>query len=399
MDSTTPHKSAKPIIPLARPMLPQLEEYARKLGRLWQTGQITNAGYVREFEEKATDFLQSEDCVAMASCTVGLALTLKALGLTGKVIIPSFTFFATAHALQWSGLEPVFADIDPGSWNLDVAAVETLLRQDEGITGIMGVHVFGNPCDVNALEELAGKYAKALLFDAAHAFGSEVNGRRIGSFGEVEVFSLSPTKPVVAGEGGLASVRDERLSRLLRCARDYGNEGDYDPTFIGLNGRMSELHAALALGSLGMLEENVRDRNRIASRYRANLSGLAGLAFQTIASDATSTFKDLTVFVHKTDYGMDRDALAWFLQENGIETRKYYFPPVHRIKAYWDRFGAQYDEMLPATNRVSRGVLSLPIWSRMGFAEVDRVCEVIAEAHERAEEIEAAFMGDQRLGK
>lgn len=379
-------------IPFARPTLPDLAEYEQKLVRLWETRQVTNAAFVETLEKNCAKYLGVPHCVAFGSCTSGLVLALKALGLSGKVVLPSFTFFATGHAVLWNGLEPVFADIDPDTWNLDPASTEYLLSEHEDINAILCVHVFGNPCDVEALEKLSERYSARLIFDAAHAMGSELQGRKVGSFGDVEVFSFSPTKPLVAGEGGLASTSDAQLARILRFARDYGNEGDYDPAFVGLNARLSELHAALALGSLEQLEENVRARNMLAQRYRDNLKPVEGISFQEVSMYARSTYKDVTILVDQESFGVGRDALAWHLSREGIDTRKYYFPATHRTKAYWDRWGVLYDDMLPVTNRICQKVLSLPIWSHMEISVVDRVCEAILSAYARAEEIEAAFV-------
>ena len=288
-------------------------------------------------------------------------------------------------------MDPVFADIDRQTWNLAPESVKEVLKRSPNVSAIMGVHIFGNPCQVEEMEALAREYEIKLIFDAAHALGSERNGMNIGAFGDVEVFSLSPTKPVVAGEGGIISTKNEKLADILRYARDYGNKGDYNPEFIGLNARLSELHAALALGSLEMLEMNITRRNEIASRYICNLSSIPGVSFQKIEKNDRSTFKDFTILVDGASFGVSRDILAWWLGRLGIATRKYYFPPVHKVKAYWDRWGVHNDAELANTNIVSERVLSLPIWSHMETDIVDRVCEAVATAHRDAEEIGTIF--------
>ncbi len=376
-------------IPITRPTLPPLENYTQALANIWASGQITNGTCVRELEARVAAYLGSSRCVAMANCTGGLILALKALNLHGAVICPSFTFFATAHTLLWNGLEPVFADVDAESWNLDPASVEAILEERSDISAILGVHIFGNPCEVERLTALAEKFRVRLVFDAAHAMGSEIDGRKVGCFGDVEVFSLSPTKPLVAAEGGVASTGRSDLAEILDYARDYGNRGDYDPAFVGLNSRMSELHAVLGLAGLELLEGNIERRNQLAARYRANLVSAAGIRFQAVRETARSTYKDLTVSIHTEEFGVDRDVLAWHLGNEGIDTRKYYFPAVHRSKAYWDRWGRACDGSLPVTNELSRQVLSLPLWSHMEIAVVDRVCEAVQAVRKdpaRAEE-------------
>ena len=378
-------------IPITKPTLPPLEEYQLRLEQLWKTGQVTNGPLVRETEALLGDYIGNVHCVAMANCTIGLVLAIKALGLKGAAVLPSFTFFATAHSLIWNGLEPVFADIDEQTWNLSPASVKEILEKRSDVSAILGVHLFGNPCQVEELEAIARQYDIKLLFDSAHALGSESNGQKIGAFGDIEVFSLSPTKPVVAAEGGVASTSHEELAEVLRYGRDYGNEGDYNPSFIGLNARLSELHAAMALGSLEMLERNIKHRNEVVSRYKSSLSLIPGIRFQRIREKDRSTYKDFTVLIETEEFGMSRDALSWWLERERIDTRKYYSPPVHRTRAYWDRWGKYRDEELPVTNRISEHVLSLPIWSHMDNDIVDHVCETITTAHETAEKINTLY--------
>jgi dTDP-4-amino-4,6-dideoxygalactose transaminase len=391
MASSVDDIHADDFVPITKPTLPPIEDYLPKLNNLWESGQITNGRLVRDVESRLEDFIGDTHCVAMSSCTSGLVLSLKALCLEGAVALPSFTFFATAHSVAWNGLEPVFVDVDERTWNLSPDSVRATLEIRPDISAILGVHVFGNPCQVEELEALAKKFGVKLVYDSAHALGASSNGRNVGAFGDVEVFSLSPTKPMVAAEGGIAATRHEDLAKALRCGRDYGNEGDYNPSFIGLNARLSELHAAMALGSLDMLEANIDRRNEIASHYKSNLGSIAGLEFQRIRENNRSTFKDLTVRIEQSEFGMSRDALSWYLNEEGIDTRKYYHPPTHRTKAYWKEYGKDRDEYLPVTNRLSKQVLSLPLWSHMGNGTVDRVCQAVLKAHDTAEDISQLY--------
>ena len=377
-----------------RPTLPAWELFKNAVHSFYDTGMITNGPVVRQLELDVRDVFRVGDVVAVGCCTSGLILTLGCLGLKGKVALPSYTFFASAHSLIWNGLEPVFVDVEEDTWNISVARLEEALEEEEGITAVMPVHVFGNPCDVDALEELASDRGLRQVYDSAHAMGAKVGDRWVGGFGTAEVFSLSPTKIVVAGEGGIITTRDAALAEKLRAGRDYGNAGDYDPAFVGLNARMSEFHAALAVESFRLLELNVRRRNAIAERYRAGLGGLPGIAFQAVKEGNRSTYKDFTMLVEEEEFGLDRDVLAWHLAQEGIDTRKYYHPPVHRTKAYWERWGKRYDDRLPVTNRLSRQALSLPIWSHMEMEVVDRVVEEVRRAHENAEEIKARYVKD-----
>jgi dTDP-4-amino-4,6-dideoxygalactose transaminase len=381
-------------IPFNKPTLPPWELFEKAIHAIYGTGHITNGPVARQLEIDVEDILRVGHAVAVGCCTSGLILTLRCLGLEGKVALPSYTFFASAHSLVWNGLEPVFVDVEEDTWNISVARLGEAIEEEDGIVAAMPVHVFGNPCDVDALEELAGRNDFRLVYDSAHAMGAKVEERWVGGFGTAEVFSLSPTKIVVAGEGGVVTTQDAGLAEKLRAGRDYGNAGDYDPAFVGLNARMSEFHAALAVESFKLLELNVRRRNAIAERYREDLAGLPGITFQAVREGNRSTYKDFTILVDEEGFGLNRDALAWHLAREGIDTRKYYHPPVHRIKAYWDRWGKRYDDRLPVTNRISRQALSLPIWSHMEMEVVDRVAGEIRRAHEMAEEIKAGYLKD-----
>ena len=337
---------------------------------------LTNGPTVRRLEQTTADYLGVRHVVAVSSCTAGLMLALRCCELTGDVVLPSFTFAATAHAASWNGLRLVFADVDPETLTLDPLSVEASLGART--TAILATHIYGTPSDVVGLRKLAEANGIRLLFDAAHAFGSEVQGVRVGGFGDAEVFSLSPTKVVIAGEGGLVTTNDDLLAERLRIARDYGNPGDYDCLFVGLNARLSELHAAVALASLEDLDERLTERAALADRYRGALSEVPGIAFPALRPGDRSTYKDMTVLVAPEDYGLDADRLAEELSARGIETRRYYSPPVHRMRAYATTNGHLPE--LPVTDRAAAQALSLPLWSGMGNREVDAVALAIRES-------------------
>ncbi len=365
---------------------------SKAYGAFYDTGIITNGPVVRRLEAEVRDALHVEDAIGVSCCTSGLMLALRCKGLDGKVALPSFTFFATAHAVIWNGLEPVFVDVDADTWNISTEALKQVLGKDDDISAVMPVHIFGNPCDVDSMEALAYKHGLSLIYDSAHAMGAKVGDNWIGGFGDAEVFSLSPTKMVVAGEGGVITTNDGELAKRLIAGRNYGNTGDYNPSFVGLSARMSEFHAALAIESFSMLELNVPRRNAIADRYMDALSILPGVTSQTIREGNRSTFKDFTILIEEEKFGLSRDALSWHLSNEGIDSRKYFYPPVHRTTAYWESWGKKYDEQLPVTNRLSKQALSLPIWSHMEMSIVDRVVESIHGAHERAEEIKNEYL-------
>ncbi|HEU4898804.1 MAG TPA: DegT/DnrJ/EryC1/StrS family aminotransferase, partial [Actinomycetota bacterium] len=356
-------------LPLARPAIADPASVAEAAAAILASGVLTNGPYVRRLEERAAEYLGVRHCVAVCSCTAGLMLVLRASGLSGDVVLPSFTFSASAHAVVWNGLRPAFADIRPDDLLLDPAAV----ARSAGVrtSAILATHTYGTPCDTDALGRLARDNGIRLFFDAAHAFGSRRGDRMVGGFGDAEVFSLSPTKVLIAGEGGIIATNDDSLAERCRIGRDYGNPGDYDTRFVGLNARMSELHAATALASFADLEERIGQRNQLAERYRKALDELPGITFPVVAEGDRSTYKDFTILIDSEEFGMDAAAVAAALAAEGIQTRRYYAPPVHRQRAY--RWVGPANGALPQTDRAAARVLTLPLWTGMDDEQVDGV--------------------------
>jgi dTDP-4-amino-4,6-dideoxygalactose transaminase len=363
------------LLPIVDPEGVPGEEFLEEVRGILASKQLTNGAYVRKFEEAAAEYLEVTHCVAVSSCTAGLLLVLKVLDLRGEVILPSFTFHATAHAVVWNGLSPVFADCDVKTFCVAPRAVRT--QVSIRTAAILAVHLFGNPVAVKELEDIAAELQIPLIFDAAHAFGSRSHGKHVGGFGTAEVFSFSPTKLLVAGEGGLVATRDAGLAGKLRAARNYGDAGNYNPEILGVNARMSEINAAMALHGLAGLDARIERRNEIRLRYERNLSDVVGIRFQEVSEGGRSTFKDFSVIVDEREFGHSRDWLVELLHHENIGARKYFSPPVHRQKLY----SAMWDERaLPVTDMVSDGVVSLPIYSSLTNESVDKVCEVIRRA-------------------
>lgn len=368
-------------LPIVSPEGLSNEKFISDIRRILISRKLTNGEYVREFEETAAKYLGVPHCVAVSSCTAGLVLTLRALRLRGEVILPSFTFHATAHAVAWNGLKPLFADSEPDTFCLSPASVRE--RLSPRTAAIVAVHVFGNPASVFELGELAARTGIPLIYDSAHAFGSRVGERQVGTFGEAEVFSFSPTKLVVAGEGGLVATHDAGLANRLRAARNYGDAGNADPELLGLNARMSEFHAALAVRGLEGLEERIARRNQIRLRYEGSLGAMLGVSFQCVRAGNRSTYKDFPLLIDASKFGRSRDWLQHFLREENIESRRYFHPAVHRQKLYraaWDR------RPLAVTDHISKCVLNLPIYSSLTDEDVDRVCGTILRAAEIAQQ-------------
>lgn len=369
-------------LPITRPSIPSLERVTRRLEEPFATGMLTNSANVRELEAAAADRLGVAHVVAVSCCTAGLMLAVRALQVEGAAVLPSFTFSASGHALAWNGLDLRFGECDPASFQADTADLANRL---DGAGLLCSTHIFGAPCDVEGLEAAAATASVPLLLDAAHGFGATRQGRPIGGFGDVEVFSLSPTKVVVAGEGGLVATNREDVAASVRMGRDYGNPGDYDTRFVGLNARMSELHAAVALESLADLDENLVHRQAVAGRYRFGLDAIPGVRCQRVEAGDTSTYKDFTVAIDPGAFGTTRNQLRRALRADGIDTRAYFDPPLHRQRSYAHLTGGA----LPKTEDLASRVVSLPVYPSLALADVDRVVEVIGAVQAEASAVGA----------
>jgi len=352
---------------------------------------LTKGKHLSRLEALVGERLGVAHAIAVSSCTVGLLLVYDALGLSGEVIVPSFTFMATVHPLMWVGAQPEFVDVDPNTWCLDPNAVRATIT--DRTTGIVAVHNFGNPAAVSELEAIARSSGVPLVFDSAHAFGSLYRGSPIGGFGAAEVFSLTPTKPVVAGEGGIIATNDADLADHVRLAREYGNPGDYGSEIPGLNARMAEFNALVARRSLDSLEDNIARRLDLATLYTKRLGVIPGITFQDVSSADRSTYKDLSVRIDEDSFGLSRDELAAALRAENIDTRKYHDPPVHTHKSYRHLYG-RFRKSLPVTDHLAPRCLSLPIWSRMDPFIVEEIANAIERLHVNARHVREALSTD-----
>jgi dTDP-4-amino-4,6-dideoxygalactose transaminase len=372
-------------LPLVRPTLDDIPGLARRLESVLASGMLTNGAAVRELEDRVAQRTGAAHVVAVASCTAGLMLVYQALGARGRVVMPSFTFAASAHAVAWAGGTPAWAEVDPDSLTLDPADAAGVA---DGAVAMSATHVYGAPCDVDALQALAGSRGIPLVYDAAHALGSRSQDRPVGGFGTAEVFSLSPTKVTVAGEGGLVATHDSGLAHAVRIGRDYGNPGSYDCEFPGLNARMSELHATVALSSLEGLDRRISWRNHLVQTFRSATHGVPGLTFQQVRPGDLSTYKDLTLVLDAEVFGLGTDDLAAALRADGVDSRHYYRPPIHRQKAYAQ---LPQESDLPVTDAVANRVLTVPLWSHTTEDEIRRLADLVGELQRRHGEVTSAL--------
>jgi dTDP-4-amino-4,6-dideoxygalactose transaminase len=357
--------------PIIRPTIPNADELLGEFAEILRSGIITVGPRVAAFERECARRTGAADCVAVSSCTSGLILAARALELAGEVIVPAFTFAASAHALVWAGLTPVFCDSQPGTLNIDPDGAERLVTGRT--SAIMPVYIFGLPPDFDRLTELARRRNLKLLCDAAQALGAAYRGRPAGSFGDAEVFSLSPTKVVTAVEGGVVAVRDAETARRLRSLRDYGKAADgQDMEFVGLSARLSELHAAVGRQCLAHCDELIAARAKLVALYRGRLAGLSGVSFQEVPADRTTSHNYMVIFVG-AGAQRSRDEVHRLLAARGIQTKKYFHPAVHEMTAYRGRSAARPGS-LPVAERASREGLALPLYSHMTASDVEAIC-------------------------
>ena len=366
--------------PIIRPSLPDLDELRRKMDGMWSSGQVTVGTHVRAFEEAVEKKLGVRHAVAVSSCTSGLILAVRALGLRGEVIVPSFTFAATAHALSWNGIVPVFCDSEPDTLNLDPGKIEERITRKT--SAIMPVSIFGVPPKVAEFERIGRKHGLKLVYDSAQALGAKVNGKYVGGFGDMEVFSLSPTKVVTAIEGGMVTTDAAVLAKKIRQMRDYGKADDgEDMTYVGLSARMSEFHAAVGLANFKRMADLIRERGILVSLYKKLLAGLPGIRFQEVPVNVSPSHNYMVVFVDGSG-GVTRDTLFERLKEEGIQTKRYFYPAVHNMTAY-RIMKRRYPGKLTVAERAAREGLALPLYGDLKSEDVEYICSRVKAVFDR----------------
>lgn len=379
-------------VPLVRPHLPDFSQLEAETLEILRTGRLTHGPFLQKFEAAAAQHLGVKHAIAVSSCTAGLILVCQHLQLRGEVIVPSFTFMATASAVVWVGCKPVFVDVDPETTNISVERIAEAITPQT--TAILAVHNFGNPAPCDALVALAQRHRLRLLFDAAHGWGSLYQGQPLGIHGDAQCFSLSPTKLVTGGEGGIVATQDDALAQAIRIGREYGNPGNYDCLFPGLNARMPEFNAILARHSLAMLEEAVAERNHWAHYLKQRLQDIPGISCQKIEPGNRSSYKDFSITIDPERFGLERDEVRAILRAEGIDTRAYYDPPVHQQSAFQAFSGSV---ALTHTNTLARHSLSLPIWSRMPREIPIGICDVLEDIANHADILRSQLRSTQRV--
>lgn len=348
-------------------------------------GHFANHGpLVRQLEERLADFLQVKHLLCVANGTVALMVMARALEVRGEVILPTFTFPATAQALLWAGLTPRLADVSPETHMLAPATVDSLISPRTA--ALMGVHLWGGTCQPMELEALAARHGLALCFDACHGFGCTHAGRRVGGFGQAEAFSFHATKILNAMEGGAIATNDTALANRIRAIRSFHPGEDLAPVPVRMNAKMSEAQAAMALLSLDDYPHNRAVNRNLYLRYKAGLAGIPGLRLVTTPAGDDSNHQYIVIEVDGDRFGLDRDPLYDLLEAENIFCRKHFCPPVHGLPGFRDRQPGR-DMAFPLADRLSRQVLQLPTGGNLPPGAVEAICELLARINRHAEAI------------
>lgn len=377
-------------LPVGQLYFPSWDRYKSAMHGIFQRKYYTNQGpLVQELEHKLERFLGVKNVICVTNGTIGLMMASEAMMLSGKVILPSFTFIASAQALAWAGIDPVFCDIDPNTHQLDVDKLDALIDND--VTAIMGVNLWGGACDTVRLEKYAQARNLKLFFDSAQAFGSMVGETSVANFGSVSVFSFHATKVVSATEGGCLATNDDALAAKLRNIRSSYGAGAPVPVVKTSNGRMSEAQAAIALMSLEDFPQNQSKNEMLFNKYKKCLKDLPGIELIHPAGVTFSNYQYVVCEIDEKAFGMGRDTLLTILNADNIIARRYFYPGVHRSVGFESKY-QQDANSLTVTEEVCESAIQFPIGALVDESAVDKICGIIALIQENSEYLNA-FLG------
>ena len=371
---------------VGRPNIGNRDRLIQRINQMLDTRWLSNDGpFVAEFEKRVADYIGVKHCVAMCNATIAMEIAVRALGISGEVIIPSFTFIATAHALQWQQITPVFCDIEPATHLLDPRRIEELITPRTA--AIVGVHLWGRGCDVEAIGAIAERHRLKVLFDAAHAFGCTHNGRLIGSFGDAEVFSFHATKFFNTSEGGAVTTNNDALAAKIRLMKNFGFSNYDEVSYVGTNGKMTEVSAAMGLTSLEGLEGFVSVNRSNYEHYQKELAGVSGVLLLPYDSTEKCNYQYIVMELDENVAGLTRDQLVQILWAENVIARRYFYPGCHRMEPYATNF-PHAGFLLPVTERVADRVITLPTGTAVTANHISTICQVIRFAVSHGHEIQ-----------
>lgn len=360
---------------VGRPNRPSKAVFMQHADDIWESAWLTNNGpKVQAFEAALCKMLGVKHAIPVCNATIGLQIAIRALGIdSGEVIVPSFTFVATAHSLEWQGITPVFCDVDPATHCMDPAKIEPLITPRT--RAILPVHVWGNICDIEAIDAIAKKHKLSVLYDAAHAFGCDHNGKMAGNFGAAEVFSFHATKIMNTFEGGCITTNNDEVARVIRLMINFGFIGKDQVTHVGSNGKMSEISAAMGLASLEALDTFIAHNHSNYQHYRRRISEIAGLSLVEYNETGKHNFHYIIVKV-ADDAGISRDTIVRVLEAENVLARRYFYPGCHRMEPYRSYY-PNAGLLLPETEKLTNVLLCLPNSTATTDEDIDGVCDLL----------------------
>lgn len=360
---------------VTQPLLPPLEEFVPYLEKIWESKWLTNNGqYHVQLEKALSEFLGVKHVCLFSNGTLALITALQALRINGEVITTPFSFVATTHSLWWNNITPVFADIEPNTYNLDPIKVEAAINPKT--TAIMPVHVYGNPCDLEAFQKLADSYNLKLIYDSAHAFGVEINGNSILNFGDLSILSFHATKVFNTFEGGAIVCHDEKMKRHIDDLKNFGFRDEITVITPGINAKMNEVQAAFGLLQLKYIDEAWCERKKIAESYRKGLSSICGITFLEDLPNVKHAYSYFPILIDKAKFGLSRDELYEKLKTHNIFSRRYFYPLISNFPTYNGLKSSQTNN-LPIANEIANKVLCLPIFKGLTNKNLNQIIETI----------------------
>jgi dTDP-4-amino-4,6-dideoxygalactose transaminase len=371
------HKIFDNPIYVTSPILPELDKLNEMLKVIWHSKWLTNHGDTHaQLEKSLQTVLKVRNVSAFNNGTIALLTALKALDLSqnSEVITTPFTFPATPHCITWNGLKPVFCDIEPDTMTIDADKIEGLINKKT--SAILGVHVYGLPCNVEKIQAIANKHNLKVIYDAAHAFTTEINGQGIGTFGDISMFSFHATKLFHTIEGGCLTYNNPEYKEKIYYLRNFGIKNEDQVVDIGINGKMNELQAAIGLLNLDLFEEEKQKRQAIKSIYVENLKALEGIKLVQMPADVTDSMQYFVIKIEKDIFGLSRDEVYNKLKGFNIFARKYFYPLCSDYEPY-KRLPCSQKDNLPVANKIKGEVLCLPFYGALGKENAGKICEII----------------------
>jgi dTDP-4-amino-4,6-dideoxygalactose transaminase len=367
-------KPFKDPIYVTRPLLADLSEVNQELCEIWESQWLTNGGTKHQkLEEELRKVLDVSGLSLFNNGTIALIVAIQSLRLSGEVITTPFTFPATPHVLPWNNITPVFCDIDETTLTIDAKKLERAITPKT--TGILGVHVYGMPCNVHQIQEIADRYGLRVIYDAAHAFGAEVDGKGIGNYGDISMFSFHATKLFHTVEGGALTFNAAHLKARIDLLKNFGIKNEEEVVMPGINGKMNEVQAAIGLINLKHIEEERRKRQAIVETYKHHLADIGGIKVFEIPEEVRNSYQYFVIRVGE-EYGLSRDELHSKLKEYNVITRKYFYPLCSDYSCYRYLPSANPDN-LPAAHKAVKEVLCMPLYGALDVEDAAQICEMV----------------------